>query len=95
MSKKKEYTIEICCRERTRTKTGTLEELIEYFGYTLLKGHSWERERGNKRINTAPKSIRSLVTNLNNAEGNAAANGCGCTSYRLVENREGDQCEGK
>ena len=89
MSKKKQYTIEICrWNGRNRTKTGTLDELIEYFGYTLLKGKSWEHERGNKRINTAPKSIGSLVNNLNYAEDNAAANGCSSTYYRLVSNQE-------
>ena len=85
MSKKKQYTIEICrWNGRNRTKTGTLDELIEYFGYTLLKGKSWEHERGNKRINTTPKSARSLVTNLNNAESNRARNGCPNTYYELA-----------
>ena len=69
---------------REHDYTGTLDELINKFSYTLLKGHSWEHERGNKKINTQPKTIRSLVTNLNNAENNAAANGCSNTSYELV-----------
>lgn len=82
----KQYTIRISRNNRPdRTHTGTIEELIEYFGYTLLKGKSWENERGNKKINTHPKTIRSLVTNLNNAEDNAAANGCGSTWYDVVE----------
>ena len=85
----KQYTIEICrWFGKNRTKTGTLEELTEYFSYTLKVGKSWERERGNKRINTSPKSIGSLVNNLNNAEDNAAANGCSSTYYRLVSDQE-------
>ena len=69
---------------REHEYTGTLAELIDKFSYTLLKGHSWEHERGNKKINMQPKTVRSLVTNLNNAENNAAANGYSSTSYELV-----------
>ena len=64
--------------------TGTLPELVTKFSYTLLKGHSWENQRGNRKINTQPKTIRSLVSNLNNAENNAAANGFANVSYSLV-----------
>lgn len=77
----KEYKICYERRGKTREVTGTLAELIDYFSYTLLKGKSWEHERGNKRINMAPKTINSLVDNLNNAETNAAANGCPDTWY--------------
>lgn len=79
----KTYTIITEYRGRERAHTGTIQELTEYFGYTLLKGHSWENERGNKRINMAPKTITSLVNNLNNAESNAAANGCPSIWYRV------------
>ena len=77
----KQYTVVIHGRRNDREVTRTLPELIEYFGYTLLKGHSWEHERGNKKINMNPKTIASLITNLNNAEDNAAANGCSSTWY--------------
>ncbi len=60
---------------RERSKSGTLAELIEYYGYTLETGKSYEHERGNRKINLNPKSIESLVQNLNNAKDNAAANG--------------------
>ena len=60
---------------RERSKSGTLAELIEYYGYTLETGKSYEHERGNRKINLNPKSIESLVQNLNNAKSNAAANG--------------------
>ena len=80
----KQYTIRYTRRDRTNEVTDTLENLIEYFSYTLECGKAYERERGNKRINTAPKSAASLVTNLNNAESNRSVNGCGDTFYTLV-----------
>lgn len=86
----KEYTI-IMTRyrwdggSRERRVTGTLEYLKQYFSYTLECGRSWERERGNKKINTDPKTARSLVTNLNNAVTNSAANGCPSEWYSLAE----------
>ena len=70
---------------REKEITGTLEELIQYFSYTLECGKSWERERGNKKINVHPKTIKSLVNNLNNAKTNSAANGCPNEYYDVVE----------
>ena len=70
-------------RDTQREVTGTLLELIEYFRYTLERGRSWQHERGNKKIDIAPKSILSLVKNINNAENNSAANGCGSTYFTL------------
>ena len=64
---------------------GTIDELNTYFKYTLEKGASWEHEKGNKKINTNPRSGKVLVKNLNNAENNAAANGYSQISYQLVE----------
>ncbi len=55
----------------------TLAEAIEYYSYTLECGASWSHERGNKKINRNPKTIASLLTNLNNASNNTARNGCG------------------
>jgi hypothetical protein len=67
-----------------REATGTLDYLVNnYFGYTLECGQSWEREKGNKKINRNPKTAKSLVTNLNNAVNNSAANGYSSTSYSL------------
>ncbi len=79
----KTYTVEVRRNKRQYEITGTLEELIRAFSYTLEKGKSWERERGNKKINTNPKSIASLITNLNNAEDNATVNGYSGVDYRL------------
>jgi len=63
---KKKYTIEtdkdggLSNRpNRVNTVTGTVEELINYFSYTLEIGHSWD-----KRVNTKPKTIKSFVSNL-------------------------------
>ena len=55
----------------------TVEEAVDYYGYTLECGASWQHERGNKKINRNPKTIKSLITNLNNASTNTARNGCG------------------
>ena len=44
----------------TREVTGTLEELTNYFSYTLECGASW-----NKKIKQHPKTIKSLISNLN------------------------------
>lgn len=63
---------------------GTLDELIYYFTYTLMCGRSYQNEKGNKKINCDPKTAESLVTNLNNAESNRAANGHSGTTYELV-----------
>lgn len=79
----KEYTILVSRRNRTSEFTGTVAELVDKFRYTLEKGKNRERERGNKKINMNPKSISSLISNLNNAESNAAANGFSSTYYSL------------
>lgn len=84
----KEYTIIIVRFRRGELKerkvTGTLEYLISYFDYTLEVGRSWEWERReNKKINTHPKTAKSLVTNLNNAVRNSAANGCPSEQFYL------------
>jgi hypothetical protein len=73
----KTYTV-TSTRVRTNstiTFEGTLPELIEKFSYTLECGASYSHEKGNKKINRNPKSIKSLVSNLNNAVNNSAANG--------------------
>lgn len=79
----KMYTVtRISSRTGTRTtQVGTLDELVKCYSYTLEKGASWAHEKGNKKINRAPKTIASLITNLNNAVNNAAANGYAGESY--------------
>jgi hypothetical protein len=70
---------------KDRTTEGTIAELIDYFRYTLEQGKSWEHEKGNKKVNKSPKSIKALITSLNNATNNAAANGYSGTSYDFEE----------
>jgi hypothetical protein len=64
--------------------TGTVSELVEKFSYTLECGQSWQHEKGNKKINRNPKTIDGLITNLNNAVNNTAANGYAGVSYALA-----------
>lgn len=66
------------------SKPMTVKEAIQYYGYTLECGASWQHEKGNKKINRNPTTIKSLITNLNNAANNSARNGCG-DYYKAVE----------
>lgn len=77
----KVHVVSSCRRGRESSTSGTIEELIEYFRYTLEVGKSYEREKGSKKISLTPKTIGSLIKNLNNAKSNAAANGCPDTYY--------------
>lgn len=61
--------------------SGTLPELIKAFSYTLDTGRSWQHEKGNKKINCNPTTIKGLITNLNNAVNNSAANGYAGVNY--------------
>ncbi len=67
------------------TRPLTIKEAIDYFEYTLECGQSWQHERGNKKINRNPKTITSLISNLNNAVNNSAANGYAGKSYSFKE----------
>lgn len=70
---------------KTYVQVGTLTELIQAYSYTLEVGQSYEREKGNKKINRNPKNIKSLITNLDNASNNSAANGYSGLSYDYEE----------
>lgn len=86
------YTVEIT-RSRgmgsstTRTTSGTLAELIDYFGYTLEVGKSYEHERGRYKINMNPRNINQLVDSLNKAASNGAANGAASTYYSVGQSQ--------
>lgn len=67
---------------------GTLEELIKAYSYTLETGKSYEREKGNSKINISPKNIEGLIKNLNNAVNNSAADGYAGKTYRLLPEGE-------
>lgn len=62
----------------------TLDEAIQYFSYTLECGALYEHEKGNKKINLAPKTIHSLLYNLNNASANSSQCGYG-DAYTAIE----------
>jgi hypothetical protein len=80
----KEITIIKTRNSKDTEIVGTIEYLVNnYFGYTLEVGQSWEKEKGNSKINTNPKSGKALVSNLNKAVTNAAANGYSSTYFRL------------
>ena len=79
----KEYTIIKDRKNKSSEMTGTLEKLIADTAYTLETGASYQNEKGNKKINRNPKNIKALVTALNNAVNNSAANGYSETSYSL------------
>lgn len=72
-------------RDREYTQEGTLEELIKAYSYTLETGKSYEREKGNKKINLNPKSIQALCDNLQKAKDNAARDGYSGHSYSWEE----------
>lgn len=56
----KTYTIVKTRKGKEREQTGTIEELVKYYGYTLECGNSW-----NNKINRNPKTIKGLVNALN------------------------------
>lgn len=70
-------------RSSVSINSGTIPELIEEYSYTLECGASWSNEKGNKMINRNPKTIKSLLSNLNNAARNT--NGAFGTYYELIE----------
>ena len=65
----------------TTAIVGTLPELIGAHAYTLECGRGYQHEKGNKKINCHPKGIKALITNLNNAVNNSAANGDAGKTY--------------
>jgi hypothetical protein len=67
---------------------GTLEELIGAYSYTLECGASWQHEKGRSKINENPKSINALISNLNKAVNNSAANGYSGKYYEVVTERK-------
>lgn len=71
--------------DRTYFQEGTLPELVEAYSYTLECGASWSHEKGRSKINRNPKSIKTLISNLNKAVDNTAANGYSGKQYELVE----------
>jgi hypothetical protein len=73
------YTVKINDKN-SRTTSGTLEELKKYFSYTLLCGSEYE-----KSINANPKTIKSLISNVNKSYDAIAANGYSDKSIELID----------
>jgi hypothetical protein len=65
-------------------QTGTLDELVKCYTYTLECGDSYSNEKGNYKINCKPKSAAALVSNLNKAVNNSASNGYAGESFELL-----------
>jgi hypothetical protein len=63
----------------------TVVELVKYYLYTLETGAAYQSEKGNKKINCKPTTIKSLITNLNNAANNSSANGYAGVIYSSKE----------
>ena len=68
-------------RGRQSDSVGTIDDLNEWFGYTLECGESYQNESGNAKINRNPRGIKSFIKNVCNASNNSAANGYSGTSY--------------
>lgn len=63
----KEYTIKVTTvrafgEDKVQKVSGTLEELIDYYSYTLEIGHGY-----NSRINFRPKTIRGFLSAIQKA----------------------------
>jgi hypothetical protein len=85
MAQPKVYTlVKVNNRGSRITLVGTVEELVQATSYTLDTGYCYQHEKGNKKINCKPATIKGLVTNLNNAVNNAAANGYSGTEYFVM-----------
>ena len=55
------------------SKPLTLAEAVEHYRYTLSAGNSYQHERGSKKVNKSPTTIKGLITALNNAAHNCGA----------------------
>jgi hypothetical protein len=82
MAKAKVFTLTVRRDRGTQfTMVGTVAELVMGCAYTLDCGRSYQHEKGNKKINCNPTTINGLVSNLNNAVNNRAANGYAGVHY--------------
>ena len=79
----KQYTIICHHRGHAHEYTGTLDELIQKFKYTLESGASWSYQKGCKKVNTNPKTIKGLLTALYNATENTQGGCYSRDSYEL------------
>ena len=59
--------------------------LAEIYADECAKGKFAEHFMGNRKINTRPKSMRGLITNLRNSDNNTAPSGYAGTDYTFAE----------
>lgn len=86
MAKKKEYTVVVIRGDKEWEHTGTVEELVrDVFGYTLECGASYQYDKGCCKVNKNPKTIKSLITALNNASYNTMGSCYNRKYYKLKE----------
>lgn len=71
------YIIKKTRRGKETFVQGTVSNLTNYFSYTLECGNSW-----NKKISRSPKTITSLVNNINNSYSETQA---GCYNRDYVD----------
>lgn len=71
---------------RTYQVKGTIPQLIDYFGYTLECGNSW-----NPKIPTQPKTAKSLVSALNKSVKETQGGCYNQDFYELVETATEDE----
>jgi hypothetical protein len=78
-------TIRMMSDSKNYQTSGTLPELIKYFSYTLESGASYNGDKGCKKVNRNPKTIKGLITSLNNAASNTSVH-YQSKFYELVNN---------
>ena len=90
----KEYTVRTTKtrargENRVNEVTGTVERLVQYFGYTLEVGNFW-----NRKINRNPTTIKSFVSNLQKSYEEQEAACYDRTHVELIEKtQEVVQCQ--
>ena len=65
-------------------KMGSLDELISEFDPILQNGSKWIGAVNNLPVNKNPKSIKGLITALNNAAANHPANDHAQVSFKKI-----------
>ena len=68
-----------------KSDIGSVADLVLYYRYTLETGRSYQHEKGNKKISLNPRTIQSLINNLNNAVNNTAINGYAGITFSYTE----------
>jgi hypothetical protein len=62
-------------QSRSTKWVGTVEDLTDAFSYTLKVGAAYASEKGNKKINVKPKTVKALVKELEKSQYNSGNSG--------------------